>query len=293
MRAPRLNLLGAGKLGQTLALLWHRAGVLRIGGVCNRSLASAQAAVQLIGAGRAVARVDELPAAEFTLIGTPDGQIAAAAQTLAQAGVIRAGDVLFHASGALTSELLEPLRERGALIASVHPIRAFAEPLAAAANFSPTFCGAEGDAEALAGLEPLFAAIGGELLRIDPAGKTRYHAAAVIASNYLVALVELSLQNYAAAGVAREDAQRLLAPILAGTLDNIARRGTAAALTGPIARGDAATVAQHLAVLDADDADAAASYRALGRQALALAQQAGGADAAGLARIAELLETGR
>ena len=290
MSPPRLNIIGAGRLGQTLGLLWRRGGALRIGAICNRSVDSAQRAAQLIGAGQPLDDPRQLPSAELTLIATPDAAIAAAAARLAECAPIAAGQVVFHASGALPAERLAPLRERGALLASVHPIRAFAEPLAAAEGFAPTFCGCEGDAAALDVLRPLFAAIGAECLDIDAARKPLYHAAAVLASNYLVGLVDLALDAYAAAGLERADARRLLAPILAGTLENVARRDTAAALTGPVARGDAATVAAQLAALGDWSGDAAALYALLGRRLLDLAARQGGADEADLTRIGALFD---
>lgn len=235
-----------------------------------------------------MATIGQCHPAQLILIATPDGAIGETARVLRDSDVVQAGDVVFHASGSLSSMLLEPLRAADAFVASVHPIRAFADPAGAAAAFDPTFCGVEGDESALQVLEPLFAGVGGECVRVDPTRKTLYHAAAVIASNYLVALVDLSLAAYGQAGIQRDDARRLLSPILAGTLANIERSDTAAALTGPVSRGEATTVAAHLGALSDWCDDAADVYRALGRQALALARRQGSADEAGLAHIATL-----
>jgi predicted short-subunit dehydrogenase-like oxidoreductase (DUF2520 family) len=161
---------------------------------------------------------------------------------MAQAGGIDAGDVVFHCSGALASGVLESAAERGALVASVHPMFSFADPAAAVESFAGTWCGVEGDAGALDDLRPAFAAIGAQTVDIDPAYKTVYHAAAVFASNYLVAVLDVALQAWQRAGIDEASALKMMAPLVRGTVENVLRGGPEKALTGPIARGDTATV---------------------------------------------------
>ena len=161
---------------------------------------------------------------------------------------------------------------------------------AAIGNFAGTWCGCEGDTAALQLLEPAFEAIGARLFRIDAANKTLYHAASVIACNYLVALEELSLRTFEQAGVERQLALQLLEPILHGTVSNIVAQGTSAALTGPIARGDAGIVARQLEALDSRDPEVSELYRRLGQIALGLAEMRAEAPMSNLARIREILE---
>lgn len=267
---PQLHLIGAGRLGRTLARLWRDAGLVRIGAVLTRSPESAAAAIAFIGEGRA-ATLEQLDPAELFLFATPDDAIAARAADLAASGRSLAGAVAFHASGSLSSDVLAPLRAAGARVASVHPLLSFADPTLALQDFAGCYCGCEGDAAALARLAPLFDAIGARRFDIDPAAKRLYHAAAVLACNDLVALMETARRCLAAAGVPREIGWAALQPLIQGTLANIGRVGPAAALTGPVARGDDRTVAAQAEAVAGLDPASADVYRALGRVALELA----------------------
>lgn len=267
---PRLDLIGPGRLGRTLARLWQRAGCLETAGIAGRGGDATAAAAAFIGGGRPCDLAD-LPAAEFYLLATPDAALADAAAALAAAGV-PPGAVVFHCSGALSSEILAPLIARGARVASVHPLKSFADPTRAVEDFAGTCCGHEGDTAALARLLPLFEAIGGRCFAIDPAQKSLYHAGAVLACNALTALMEAALRSMEAAGLPRDAAWPALAPLVAGTLANIGHTGPADALTGPVARGDADVVAAQLTALARQDAGLADIYRALGRLSLDLAE---------------------
>jgi predicted short-subunit dehydrogenase-like oxidoreductase (DUF2520 family) len=243
MGAPlTLSIVGAGRLGRTLGRLWQRIGVVTLQDVLNRSPASSSDAAAFIGGGHAIADFAHLQAADLWLIAVPDDQIAGCCDRLAQSGKLTADSIVFHCSGALTSAVLKSAQDTGAAIASIHPIRSFAEPATLAENFNGTWCGVEGDAHALAMLTPLFTAIGAQFVAIDPAHKTLYHAAAVFACNYLVTLQDIAQAAYAQAGIAPELGAKLLEPLVRETVDNVFRVGPAAALTGPIARGDTATV---------------------------------------------------
>ncbi|WP_269532729.1 Rossmann-like and DUF2520 domain-containing protein [Chitinimonas sp. BJYL2] len=268
MQLPTLNLIGPGKLGFSLAGMLHAAGLVSLQAVASRDESGAHAAVDKLGTGMACTLAN-LPTADLTLIATPDAALAQTATALARNPQLQAGRIVWHASGALASSELNPLRARGLLIASVHPLRSFAT---AANTLAGTHCGCEGDDEALAVLEPLHAALGAHCFRIDPAHKTLYHAAAVLACNDLVALMDHALHCMAAAGVAREQAWPALRPLIDGTLANLDRLPPAAALTGPVARGDIDTVARQLTATNALDAQVGAVYRTLARSALRLAQ---------------------
>ncbi|MBL8481778.1 MAG: DUF2520 domain-containing protein [Rhodocyclaceae bacterium] len=267
---PTMNLLGPGRLGQTLARLWTGAGLIELRAIAGRSDAGTRAARDFIGAGRPVALADLQPA-QLTLIAVPDDALAAVAAALAAGEAVAPGGIVFHCSGARSSDLLAPLRARGAALASVHPLKSFARPELAVLDFAGTWCGCEGDPAALAVLRPLFQALGGICFDLDGSRKTLYHAGAVLACNHLTALMEAALCSMEAAGVARANAWPALRPLITGALENIDRLGTAGALTGPIARGDAGTVARQLEAFAALDADIAAAYRLLSRLALRLA----------------------
>ena len=268
---PSLGIIGCGKLGRSLARLWAQSGILRIDVILNRTEASAQDAVAFIGAGRALAEHEALPKSDLYLIGTPDGEIASACEKLAAGGMLDETTIVFHCSGALNSGYLVSARERGAAVASIHPIRSFARPELAAQDFAGTFCGVEGDARALDVLLPLFSAIGARIVPIDGERKVLYHSAAVMASNYLVTLLDVARGLYLKAGVDAGTALAMLAPLTRGTLENVLQFGPEAALTGPIARGDHETVARQQAALYALRPEIGELYRDLARLTAELA----------------------
>ncbi|WP_306392310.1 Rossmann-like and DUF2520 domain-containing protein [Telluria beijingensis] len=252
--APTLNLVGAGHVGRVLGRLFSDSGAFVVQDVLTRSHDSARAAVDFIGAGRACVDVAALRPAQAWLLAVNDDQIAPVCAALAQAHDLR-GALVFHCSGAKASGELQAAAAQGALVASVHPIRSFADPDAVARDFSGTFCGIEGDAGALALVAPAFEAIGARLVTIDATAKTVYHAAAVFASNYLVTVLDAALRAYQAAGVPEEVARELARPLAGEAMANVFRLGPAAALSGPVARGDHATVArQQAALMDWDPA---------------------------------------
>jgi len=264
----KINLIGPGRLGQSLSRLAVDSGQYQIGGVLVRSASSAAKALDFIGAGQVCLQLTDFPAADLWLLAVPDSSIAEVAQQLAAAKVVKTGDVVFHASGALEAKILAPVQAQGAFIASLHPAFSFADSARAVATFAGTLCAIEGDAAACEMLNSFAHAIGGVPFALAEGGKVAYHAALSMAANYLVTLADLSLQTAHQAGIAPEMANRLVLGLMQQTLSNVQALGPAAALTGPIVRGDAATVAQHLAVLPASHQTA---YRAMGLATVALA----------------------
>ena len=289
MTVAVLSMIGCGKVGKTLGYLWHQHGIFRLGGVLNRSLASSQAAVDFMQAGTVAPSLQALPATDVFLLGCADNDLAACCEQLVASGKVRAGNIVLHCSGALSSAVLAPAKAVGALIASVHPVKSFADPAQAIGDFAGTFCGMEGEVAALAVLQPAFTRIGANLFPLNAQTKTLYHTASVMACNYLVALQEVSLQTFAQAGVERELAMQILQPIVQGTAANIFRLGTTQALTGPIARGDDSVVAKQLQALAQWQPDYAQLYHLLGRTACELSAQQAHASEQRLAAIRALL----
>jgi len=288
----KLNIIGCGNVGKTLGRLWRQQKVFAIGDILNRSEESGSSAVRFIGAGRAVTGVAAMSPAEVFFIGTSDDQIVDCCRVLASSGLLRPGDVVFHCSGAMPSADLISAKEAGAWIGSVHPVKSFANPDVAVGDFSGTFCGMEGDEQALAVLRPAFEAIGGKTFAINPQFKTIYHAAAVMVCNYLTSLIEIGAQTYLKAGLDRETSMQVMEPIVRGTVENIFNSGTVQALTGPIARGDHSMVSKQVAALSDWNPRFGNLYRDLGATALELSRLQGTASPESLAVLAELLERG-
>jgi predicted short-subunit dehydrogenase-like oxidoreductase (DUF2520 family) len=269
---PTFNLIGAGHVGRVLGRLFARHGCFSIQQVLTRSVSSARDGVAFIGAGDAVERYDQLQPAALHVLAVGDDQIGAACAALANA-VPLAGSVVFHCSGALASDQLRAAREAGALVASVHPIRSFADPLAVVAQFAGTFCGVEGDAGALALLTPALRTIGAQPVPIEASAKTVYHAAAVFASNYLVTVLDAALRAYQAAGIPEPVARQMAQPLASESMANVFRLGAAASLTGPIARGDMATVERQQRAVGGWDPATGELYQALVAPTAALARR--------------------
>lgn len=288
----KLNIIGAGRVGQTLGFLWQSHHVFEIGAILNRSLDRAQSAVDFIQAGKPFdfSSTHALPAADVWLLTCPDDELKHVCDNLVQVAFIRAGSIVLHCSGALTAqEVLESVKNVGAHIASIHPIKSFANPAQAILDFKGTYCGVEGDVEALNVLTPAFEAIGAQCFPIKSQAKTLYHAASVIACNYLVALQEISIQTFEQAGIERTQAMSILQPIVAGTVANVFKLGTQAALTGPIARGDVAVVEKQLSAIRDWRADYGAVYQQLGMVALDLARHNQTVEIEDLAKLEQVL----
>lgn len=287
-----LNIIGPGRAGRTLGALLQRAGLCMAQDVLSAEIATAESAVTFIAAGRAVRVLRDMRPARLWLLTPPDAAIASVATALLAASQVRKGDVVFHCSGSQSSDILGPLKAAGVLVASVHPLKSFADPATAVQTFKGTYCAVEGDAGALKLLTPLFEQLGGHIAAIDPAGKTLYHAASVLVCNDLTALMEAGLRAYEQAGIERSAAQKMMEPLVRETLDNVFALGTTQALTGPVARGDAGVLARQLAALIALDPRIAEAYRALNLIALDLARTQGGASAAVLDAVAQALKRG-
>ncbi|WP_193161085.1 Rossmann-like and DUF2520 domain-containing protein [Microbulbifer hainanensis] len=266
-----LNIIGAGRLGKTLGRLWHQQGTFRVQTVCNRTADSTRAAVAFIGAGHGAASLESMDDADCWLIATGDGHIEEVAAALAPRLADKNDTVVFHCSGALSSKVLAPCRP--AAIASAHPVHSFADPAQSVRNLAGTSVALEGDAAATSLLGSAFAALQCKLLAIAPENKSLYHAGSVFACNYLSALMDLSLRTFAAAGIEREQALELLSPIVMQTARNNMQLGPEKSLTGPIARGDATTVAAQLEALQQTDPQLAECYRQLGRACVELARR--------------------
>jgi predicted short-subunit dehydrogenase-like oxidoreductase (DUF2520 family) len=302
-----VSVVGAGRLGTALALALSACGY-SIASVVARRASSARRAASLLGAqtqALAASRLSELPPADILFITTPDDAIAATASRLAEtlqtetretgsASVrarARTPRVALHASGALSSDMLAPLRACGFHVGSMHPLIAVSDASAGAESLRRAFYCTEGDARAVRAARNLVRSLGGQSFTVATGDKALYHAAAVMTSGHTVALFDLATELLAHCGLAPALARRALLPLLDSTLDNLSAQSIPArALTGSFARADAATIRQHLAALRAQtDRTALHAYALLGQRSLHLAEQ-NGADAAALREIRRALD---
>lgn len=265
----RINLIGAGRVGQTLGRLLVHDGSYQVQDVLTRRADSAAEAVAFIGAGRALTQLNDLRPADLWLLAVPDGQIAMAAQALADWPLVSTPALAFHCSGALCASELAPLQAKGWQVASAHCLLSFAQPQLALAQFAGTPCALEGDAAALAILRTLFTRLGASCFDLAATDKLLYHAGAVFATNFLPVLQDLAEQLWQHAHMPPELAQQLRARLLQNAVNNIVQLGPQGALTGPAARGDTALVARQALAVANWQPQAGDAYRALS----ALAQQ--------------------
>jgi predicted short-subunit dehydrogenase-like oxidoreductase (DUF2520 family) len=214
-----------------------------------------------------------LASASVVLIAVRDAQIDAAIHELIDAG-IPPGAVVLHASGSTEPGALAALRERGIPAGTFHPLLPLADPARAAERLRGAWIGIDGDERARACARALASAVGAHTMEIPAGEKPRYHAAAVIASNFPAVLLALAERVLTEAGIAADAARSALRPLFLAAAENLRDRPAAEALTGPIVRGDVETVRRHLEALSSD-AEALAAYRALSLPALELAREGG------------------
>ena len=243
-RALTVSIVGAGNLGTALALTLPGAGCevnfvatrRKDMGPSKKAIAS-KLKVRLVELGKEPLDTD------LVWITVPDDSIAQVARKLAGAQDWRRA-IVFHSSGALTSDELAPLRARGARVASVHPMMTFVRgsvPKMSGASFA-----VEGDAVARRAARHIVERLGGDVFPIRKQNKVLYHAFGSFASPLVVALMASLEQVALAAGVRKQDIKPVMLPLLRQTLRNYLEHDAASAFSGPLARGDIATVRKHL-----------------------------------------------
>ena len=242
----RCAIVGCGRVGVSLVEHLNRAGY-PICGVASRSMESAKrAASKAPGTPFSTDLASMTCGADAVFITTPDDVIADVAETIALNGGFKKGASVMHCSGSLPSTLLLKVKEAGVFIGSMHPLQSFAGADSGGNPFESIVMSVEGDEVPVALALAVASDLGAKGITIDTHAKTMYHAAAVVASNCFVAVQDMAWQFIQDAGVAEKDAWSVLGPLIEGTLANIKKVGPVAALTGPIARGDVATIDTHL-----------------------------------------------
>ena len=288
-RSPNTFVVGAGPVATALAGGLRLAGVPVLG-LWSRRPGAARAAASLAGvAAFSPAPPDLVLEAEVLILAVRDDAVAAVAHQLVGTGLVGERHVLLHCSGAhAAAEAFTPVAGKVGGVGTLHPLRAISDPKATMRAWKGTVFGVEGDGRGRGAATQLAQLLGGTALALDGAAMVRYHAAATIASNYVVALLDAAAGLLRAAGVDEAAALAALVPLAQSAVANVGEKGLAHGLTGPIRRGDAGTVARHLAALSADPA-LSELYLVLGRRALGLAHVAGVANPEDLAAISALL----
>ncbi|HUV53260.1 MAG TPA: DUF2520 domain-containing protein [Dehalococcoidia bacterium] len=283
---PKIGFIGAGTVGTALAIRLHEQGYPVVA-VASRSKSSADRLAEKVpGCKSCDCKQSVADAAELVLITTPDDAIVQVAAELRW----HKGQSVIHCSGAHSLDILGPVKEFHSHPGAFHPLQTFANVSHAVQNIPGTTFALEADGDLLETLKQMATDLEGNWVQLKAGDKVLYHAAAVIACNYLVTLMKMSTDLWRAFGVSRPEAIRALLPLLRGTLNNLENIGLPNCLTGPIARGDLGTIEKHLEALDKVAPSLLSTYKELGLQTIPIALSKGKIDKERAEELLRLLE---
>ena len=290
-KLPTISIIGPGKVGTAVGILAAQRGctVNAVGG--RRPQKVATAAWSIGPHVQALSIEQAAQSAELILLCVSDDAIQQVARDLARQRAFAPGTILAHLSGALSSEVLKDAQKLcQCSVASMHPLQTFPTVETAVSMIQGAWCFYEGDDKAVSVLEQLARIIGMKPYRIEKKAKTLYHASAVTACNYFIALMDAALALAEHAGIDRSTAWSALEVLIKSAHKNIEILGTKNALTGPIARGDIDTVKRHLKQLAHTTDDLDDLYRTLGSYTVTMAVQKGTLHHEKALQIIELLK---
>lgn len=275
-RSPtgRVAVIGAGRVGTAMASILCTRG-FEVSAVFDTDAAAAERAAELSGAVAATSAPEAARTADIVLITTPDDSIEEASGAVAVALGDTSGKRFVHMSGALGLGVLGEASARGADVLSIHPIQTFADLEGAVRSIPGSTFGVTCAPDLEEWARGFVDAMEGNVLVVADSQKALYHAAAVMACNLFTMLEHAALSVYTGLGLSDEDARAALLPLVRTTLYNIERMGPAPALTGPLARGDVATLLSNIEALEVGEPELASVYRVLSLWGLRLVEQRG------------------
>ena len=263
----KLGFIGAGTVGTALSVRLSSKGYQVIA-VSSRSQTSAKKLAQAVSGCHAFNNnQDVADTAELIFITTPDDAIAPVASEIQW----HRGQSVVHCSGALSTDILEPAKKLGAQVGSFHPLQTFASVKQAVENIPGSTFAVEAEEPLLSTLKDMATTLDGHWIELKASDKVAYHAAAVIACNYLVTLVKLATDLWQSFNIPQSQATQALLPLIRGTIHNIDTVGIPQCLTGPIARGDIKTIKKHLDALQKVAPALLSTYQELGLQTIPIA----------------------
>ena len=263
----KLGFIGAGTVGTALAVRLSNKGYPVVA-VSSRSQTSAENLARTITGCRTLTSNQAVAdTAELVFITTPDDAIAMIASEIKW----HAGQSVIHCSGADSTDILQPARKLGAHVGAFHPLQTFASVKQAIENMPGSTFTLEAEPPLVDILKDMATDLGGHWIELKAGDKIIYHAAAVIACNYLVTLVKLATDLWQTFAIPPQHATQALLPLLRGTINNIDTVGIPRCLTGPIARGDSGTIKKHLDALQEKAPGLLGTYRELGLQTIPIA----------------------
>ena len=289
MKNPAITIIGTGALGSVLAEAFDTEG-FPIKSLYNRSqqrLDELQSTIHASHSGTFPS--DKSVLGKVIFLTVPDKNIRDMANKLAGLADDFSGSIVIHCSGTKSSRELKALQDKGAAVASFHPLQTFSAS-SGPADLKNIYFDTEGDAEALQFLNGLAGWWKSEVLEITPEAKPFLHASAVVASNYLVALLGLASDIAAMGNLEKSTARKAIIPLVQQTLTNCSGSDPLPrVLSGPIARGDISTVEEHLELLKQDQ-HISHLYKMLGQETIKLAEAGSKVNRADLQALKNLLE---
>ncbi|MFZ5968059.1 MAG: Rossmann-like and DUF2520 domain-containing protein [Bacillota bacterium] len=267
----KIGFIGAGKVGTAFGM-YLQDNNIPIVGYYSRRVDSAVKAARMTNSFVFETLEELVKVVDMLFITTPDDTIEIVCNEIAEKKLFHKEQYIIHMSGAATSKILSSAEKIGCFTFSLHPLQAFADIDKAFQDLKHTYFSIEGNAEKLYVIEELMKKIGNPYFKVKTEDKALYHGAACILSNYLVTLMDEGLSYLKAIGISEEDGLQAMMPLILGALNNIQTFGTQQALTGPIARGDAGTIAGHLCHIQQTFPEKESFYKLLGLRTLELAK---------------------
>ncbi len=242
-----ISIIGAGAVGRSIALALFYSGVT-IAGVYSKNGRTATALAKKVCAQKFGSMSNFEFLSDVVIIAVPDDMISDVAKALAKKSRSLKGKIIFHTSGALTSDELLSLKRKGASVASFHPLQTFS-PSKQQTSLKDVWCAVEGDAKAITIARAIGRKLRVNVFTILKKDKTLYHASAVFASNYLVTLLSVVEEIARTINIPEKNIWNIYSSLIVQTLQNVFSSSPKFALTGPIARGDVRTVVKHIKAL--------------------------------------------
>lgn len=264
----RIGIIGAGKVGTTLGKYLSIHGK-NVTGFYSRTHESADEAATFAETETYSSLCKLVEESDVIFITTPDGVIPQVWGELLHQDI--SNRIICHFSGSLSSHVFSGREEAGASGISMHPMYAFSDKFHSYEQFHTAYLTLEGDPEAIAVMKPMWEAIGHHVLTLKAEDKIKYHAAAAMASNEMLGLMQASLDILSECGFSEKDSMALLTPLVQGNIASMLEKGCVNALTGPVERGDAQTVRKHLQALEGSKAGKI--YQSLGGTMVELAKR--------------------
>ena len=263
----QIGIIGAGKVGCSLGKYLKDAGVT-VTGYFSRTVESAQEAADFTQT-KVFANVQDLVKASDTLfITTPDGSIGDVWDCIAKLSI--QNKIICHFSGSLSSVVFSGIEKTGASGCSIHPMLAFSDRFSSYRQLNEAYMTIEGQETAVNVVRELFERLGNSVCRIDLDRKELYHCAASIVSNQVIALYTMGTDQLVKCGFDREDAAKLVTPLVRNNVESMLADGAVNALTGPVERNDTGTVEKHLKALEGDDREV---YRLLAKRLVKISEE--------------------